>query len=87
MIVTLPGAGVDKSVKQIQDIQLDLRSARVTSADSVNKRVMCTAKRHFGLQLYSNKGYRKLYFLTYEQMLAAADHLICTGQQFKSRKS
>ena len=66
-------------------IRHDCKTIRVSSIDTKTQRFVCQAKRHFGLNIMSKIGYRKLYFLTYEQMLSAIEFLIRVGQKFKSR--
>ena len=47
-------------------ISHDLKNSRVSTIDSPNKKLLCRSKRHYGLNLSSDTGLRKLYFLTYE---------------------
>ena len=49
-------------------VSYDLKKSRVSSIDSPDEKLLCPSRRHYGLILNSEAGYRKLYFLTYEQM-------------------
>ena len=84
-LVMTAASAFQESVKGIVEMRHDLRSFRVASVDSEGKRFLCSSKRHFGLLLQSKIGFRKLYFLTYEQMLSAVELLILKGQKFKDR--
>ena len=58
----------------------------VTSIDSSGtQRFTCPAKRHFVINLTSQAGIRKLFFLSHDQMLSALDLLIRVGQKFARR--
>ena len=84
----LTPTGTDKrpdSSKNAKTIRHDLKSVRVSTIDSKNQRLVCQAKRHFGLYVISKHNYRILYFLTHEEMLAAMDLLIRVGQKFEHR--
>ena len=61
-----------------------LDNIHLTSTDSATKKVLCSSRRHFGLTITSHQGHRKLYFMTYEQMLAGADFLM-KAQKFRKR--
>ena len=62
----------------------DLRRSRISSVDSPTKKLLCKNRRHFGLSIVTVNGHRKLYFLTYEQMLKAAEYLLA-AQKFSNR--
>ena len=62
----------------------DLRRSRVSSIDSPTKKLLCKNRRHFGLSIVTMNGHRKLYFLTYDQMVKAADYLV-EAQKFSKR--
>ena len=62
----------------------DLRRSRISSVDSPTKKLLCKNRRHFGLSIVTVNGHRKLYFLTYEQMLKAAEYLL-SAQKFSNR--
>ena len=80
------GNGDDALDDENRVLMHDLRSWRVTSVDSENKRVLCPQRRFYGLILLSHEqGHRKLYFLTHEQMVNAADFLITHSQRFQTR--
>ena len=84
----LTPTGADSSPESSQGAKMirhDLKAIRIVSIDTETQRLACQAKRHFGLNIMSKEGYRKLYFLTHDQMLAAMDLLLCVGQKFKSR--
>lgn len=61
-----------------------LDNMHLTSTDTATKKVLCNSRRHFGLTLTNHQGHRKLYFMTYEQMLAGADFLL-KAQKFQKR--
>ena len=63
----------------------DLRSLWVTTVDSEQRRAMCLQNRFFGLQLSDRKHHRKLYFTSYDQMVAAANFLVLRTQGFATR--
>ena len=63
----------------------DLRSCTISSIDSPNGKFLCGSQRHYGLVLTTKQGNRKIYFLSYEQMQAGVDFLVCQGQQFASK--
>ena len=62
----------------------DLRRSRISSVDSPTKKLLCKNRRHFGLSIVTVNGHRKLYFLTYEQMLKGAEYLLA-AQKFSNR--
>ena len=74
-----------ESSKSAKMIRYDLKDIRVSSIDTKTQWLVCQAKRHFCLNITSKQGYRKLYFLTHDQMLAAIDLFLRVGQKFKSR--
>ena len=47
-------------------ISHDLDDLRVTSIDTETERLICPAKRHFGMKLTTNTGYRKLFFPSHD---------------------
>ena len=57
----------------------------MTSIDSVKKRLTSPSHQLSGLHLTTKEGYRKLLFLSHEEMLAASDYLIRVGQKFERR--
>lgn len=63
----------------------DLREFKVISPDSPDVRALCSSNRFFGLQISDSKVHRSLYFVSYEQMTAAAGRLICGAQRFSRR--
>ena len=87
-LILTPPTGTDsspESSKSAKIIRHDLKTIRICSIDTKSQRLVCQAKRHFGLYIMSKEGYRKLYFMTHDQMLAALDLLLSVGQKFKSR--
>ena len=84
LILTPIGGATDttspaESSQNSKMIRHDLKAIRVASIDTKTQRLICQAKRHFCLNITSREGYRKLYFLTHDQMLAAMDLLLCVG--------
>jgi hypothetical protein len=75
------GRSVSKTEKAIVD---DLRRSRISSVDSTTKKLLCKSRRHFGLSIVTANGHRKLYFLTYDHMLKAADYLLA-AQKYDKR--
>ena len=64
----------------------DLRTCKIRSIDTPNGgKFLCRSNRHHCLVLSAKKSHRKLYFLSFEQMQAGIDFLICKGQGFASR--
>ena len=57
-------------------IKHDLTTLRIASFDTESQRFLCKSNRHYGLQIVSKSGYRKLYFMTYDKMLAGVDYIL-----------
>lgn len=83
MIKFLPGSsrGKESVDKPITD---DLKRSRISSIDSPTKKLLCKNRRHFGLSIVTSVGHRKLYFLTYEQMVKSVDYILL-AQKYKKR--
>ena len=75
-----------KGAKKTSVIQHDLQKVRIVSLDSRDFKMTCRKKRHFCLILKNSetKANRKLYFMTYSQMLDGAMY-ISAAQGFKRR--
>ena len=54
----------------------ELADLHISSIDSPEKKVLCKSRRHFGIQLSTTTGHRKLYFLTHQMMLDGIDYLL-----------
>jgi hypothetical protein len=65
-------------------ISQNLPNTHITSIDSAEKKVLCKSRRHFGFTLSNEQGHRKLYFMTYQLMLAGVDYVL-RAQHFESR--
>jgi len=65
-------------------ISQSLSNTHITSIDSAEKKVLCKSRRHFGFTLSNDAGHRKLYFMTYQLMLAGVDYVL-RAQHFTSR--
>ena len=65
-------------------ITQNLTNTHITSIDSQEKKVLCKSRRHFGFTLSNEQGHRKLYFMTWQLMLAGVEYVL-KAQNFASR--
>ena len=54
----------------------DLKNMHISSIDTPEKKCLDGSHRLFGAMLNSQSGYRKVYFLTYEDMVNGIDRLV-----------
>lgn len=75
--ITYNQGGISASKEGVEKpIVDDIRRSRISSIDSLTKKLLCKSRRHFGLSIATKNGHRNLYFLTHDQMLKAADYLL-----------
>ena len=74
------------SSSNVAEVSHDLTGSRVTSIDTPSQRFVCKSNRHYGVVLnqIGGKLKRKLYFMTYQQMLEGV-RFILDAQGFSHR--
>lgn len=65
-----------QAVGDKETLSHDMAQLRISTIDTIDRKIVCKSRQHFGAVLSFCKNHRKLFFLNYAQMQAAIDYIL-----------